>query len=309
MSAVTYAVRDVAPKVPAGYLRARGLSLAQLKAIFLCTATTWGQVGGTKGQPIKAYLPQTGSGTLSFWLKALGITAAGSCVNESLEENQGLSAQFNSPNAIFIYSVGDWIAQKYHSPLPGHKPRRRARNVFGTDQVGFLGIDKIDGIAPITSAKVPAINKGFKVTGFTRTLYDIVRYQAAGNHIPANLNRILSRTGYFCHNTTATKAIESYGFTAGRPRDLRLRFLTRTVASAKRPSSAKPCRVGQGLQHARSAPIGNRGLTSTNPLFSDIYTDLLGNFTAAFAFRSSSVHWEDPRLSRLPDKQEVTCTS
>ena len=67
-------------------------------------------------------------------------------------------------------------------------------------------------MSSLTTATVPTINKGFKVTGFTRTLYDIVRYQAKGDHIPANLDRLLGRTGYFCHNTTATKAIESYGF-------------------------------------------------------------------------------------------------
>ena len=67
-------------------------------------------------------------------------------------------------------------------------------------------------MSALSVAKVPAINKGFRVTGFTRTLYDIIRYQAKGDHIPANLDRILGRTGYFCHNTTATKAIVSYGF-------------------------------------------------------------------------------------------------
>jgi ABC-type phosphate transport system substrate-binding protein len=210
--AVTYATRDTGATktVPATYAP-KSLTLAQLKAIFLCTDTTWGEVGGTAGQPIKVYLPQPGSGTLSFWLKALGITTAGSCASETLEENQGLSKQFNSPNAIFIYSVADWLAQKYHSPLPGKKPTA-TQNKFGTDQVGYLGLDKIDGVSPVTTAKVPTINKKFSTTHFTRTIYDIVRWSTAGNHIPADLNRILSRTGYFCADTTATKAIESYGF-------------------------------------------------------------------------------------------------
>ncbi len=212
--AVTWSARDVLPKGqkgPATYAPTT-LTVAQLKSIFLCKDTTWGQVGGTKGQPIKAYLPQTGSGTLSFFLKVLGITTAGSCVNETLEENQGLAKQFNSPNAIFIYSVGDWIAQKYHSPLAGKKPTS-AQNKFGTDEVGYLGIGKINGVSPLVAGKTaPTINKGFRATGFTRTLYDVVRYQAAGDHIPATENRILGRTGYFCANSTATKAIEAYGF-------------------------------------------------------------------------------------------------
>jgi ABC-type phosphate transport system substrate-binding protein len=209
--AVTYATRDkgATKTVPDTYAP-KSLTLAQLKAIFLCTDTNWDQVGGAD-QPIKAYLPQPGSGTLSFWLKALGITAPGSCVSEAPEENQGESSFFNSPNAIFIYSVADWIAQKYRSPLPGHKPTK-TQNQFGTDEVGYLGLDKIDGVSPITSAKIPSINAAFKSTGFTRTIYDIVRYVAAGDHIPAVENPILSRTGYFCKNAKAKTLIEDYGF-------------------------------------------------------------------------------------------------
>jgi hypothetical protein len=118
---------------------------------------------------------------------------------------------FDSPNAIFIYSVGDWIAQKYHSALPGAKPTK-SQNQFGSDQIGYLGLNKIGGVSPITTAKIPTINKAFKSTGFTRTLYDIVRWASTADHIPAYLEPILSRTGFFCHNASATKAIEDYGF-------------------------------------------------------------------------------------------------
>jgi ABC-type phosphate transport system substrate-binding protein len=210
--AVTYAIRDVAPKGQAVTYAPHNLSLAQLKSIYLCSVTTWGQVGGTAGQPIKAYLPQAGAATTTFFLKALGITSPGSCVNQSLEQNQGLSKQFNSPNAIFIYSVGDWLAQKYHSPLPGHKPTG-TQNKFGSDDIGYLGLGKINGVSPIvkTTAGI-VINKKFKSTGFTRKLYDIVRFAKTKDDIPASLDRILGRSGYFCANTTATKAIESYGF-------------------------------------------------------------------------------------------------
>ncbi len=215
--AVTYATRDTGAtkKVPATYAP-KSLTLAQLKAIFLCTDTNWKQVGGPN-EPIKAYLPQTGSGTLAFWLKTLGITAAGSCVNESLEENQGLSKQFNSPNAIFIYSVADWIAQKYHSAAVGKKPTG-SQNKFGSDQVGYLGLNKIDGVSPITTAKVPTINKGFKATGFTRTIYDIVRYATATpDHIPAYLEPLFAAKtaavpGWFCTSPTAAALLQDYGF-------------------------------------------------------------------------------------------------
>jgi ABC-type phosphate transport system substrate-binding protein len=210
--AVTYATRDTGATktVPATYAP-KSLTLAQLQGIFLCKDTTWGQVGGAKGQPIKAYLPQPGAATTTFWLKALKITAPGSCVNQSLEQNQGESKQFNSPNAIFIYSVADWIAQKYHSAAVGKKPTG-SQNEFGTDQIGYLGLNKIDGVSPLTTAKVPVINKAFKVTGFTRTIYDIVRWTKTADHIPAYLEPFLARKGFFCSNHTAVKAIEDYGF-------------------------------------------------------------------------------------------------
>jgi ABC-type phosphate transport system substrate-binding protein len=212
--AVTYATRDTGATktVPATYAP-KNLSTAQLKKIFLCTDTNWSQVGGAN-QPIKAYLPQAGAATTTFWLKALGITEPGSCVNQSLEQNQGLSKQFNSPNAIFIYSVADWIAQKYHSAAVGHKPAK-SQNEFGSNQTGFLGLNKIDGVSPVTTAKVPTINKAFKSTHFTRTIYDIVRYAKTADHIPAYLDRFFAnkgRKGFICSNPTAIKAIESYGF-------------------------------------------------------------------------------------------------
>jgi hypothetical protein len=209
--AVTYATRDVGgtKTVPDTYAP-HNLTTAQLKSIFLCNDTNWDQVGGPN-EPIHAYLPQSGSGTLSFWLKALGIQSAGSCVNETLEENQGLSKQFNDPDAIFIYSVGDWIAQKYHSAAVGKKPTA-TQNQFGSDEIGYLGLNKINGVSPITSAKVPTINKSFKTTHFTRTLYDVVRFDNTTNPIPPALRPILSRTGFFCANSKAITAIENYGF-------------------------------------------------------------------------------------------------
>jgi ABC-type phosphate transport system substrate-binding protein len=215
--AVTYATRDTGATktVPATYAP-RNLTLAQLRAIFLCQDTNWSQGGlGGPNQPIKAYLPQTSSGTYSFWIKKLGITAQGSCVNVALEENQGLSAQFNSPNAIFIYSVADWIAQKYHSPLAGQKPTA-AENKFGTNQLGFLGLNKIDGVSPVTTAKIPTINTAFKNTGFTRTIYDVVRWTAGTpGHLPRALVPFFaSRTakGYVCSSKTAITDIADYGF-------------------------------------------------------------------------------------------------
>ncbi|MCR1781933.1 Ig-like domain repeat protein [Nocardioides carbamazepini] len=63
------------------------LTGAQLKSIYDCTADNWTDVGGTAG-PIKAYVPQPGSGTEKFFkaqLVALGLSDYGSCVMDDVE--------------------------------------------------------------------------------------------------------------------------------------------------------------------------------------------------------------------------------
>jgi ABC-type phosphate transport system substrate-binding protein len=213
--AVTYATRDTgAAKGKPETYAPKNLSLLQLRKILLCTDTNWKQVGGPN-EPIKAYLPQISSGTYSFFIKKLGISVQGGCVNVSLEENQGLSKAFDSPNAIFIYSVADYIAQKYHSPLAGHAPKA-GQNQFGTDEIGYLGLNKIDGVSPVTTAKIPTINKAFKATTFTRTIYDIVRWtKGTPGNLPANLVPFFGSKavgGFVCSNKTAVAEIADYGF-------------------------------------------------------------------------------------------------
>ena len=62
------------------------------------------------------------------------------------------------------------------------------------------------------AGKIPTINEALKPTGFTRTIYDIVRYADTADHIPAYLNKFLGRTGYFCSDKTATGLLKDYGF-------------------------------------------------------------------------------------------------
>jgi ABC-type phosphate transport system substrate-binding protein len=123
--AITWAARSAAK---GGTDAPASLTLPQLKAIFTCKDTNWSQVGGKAGA-IKVYLPQAGSGTLSTWEKFMGITTLGSCVSQAPEENEGTYAGFNSPNAVFIYSIGAYVAQKYHSAACGAKPTR-LQNAF-----------------------------------------------------------------------------------------------------------------------------------------------------------------------------------
>jgi ABC-type phosphate transport system substrate-binding protein len=174
------------------------LSFAQLKGIFTCKTTNWHAVGG-KNASIKVYLPQNGSGTLATWEKIFGIssTAVPKCISQAPEENEGEYSGFNNPHAVFIYSIGAYVAQKYH------------HNAFGANLTGVLGLNKIDGQNPTTGGKVPTINTKFP-SAFFRTLYDVVR----GTHAISNphLVALLGPKGYVCTNATAKKDITNYGF-------------------------------------------------------------------------------------------------
>jgi ABC-type phosphate transport system substrate-binding protein len=123
------------------------LTLADLVEIYTCKWTNWNQVpGDTNNDPIVPVLPQSGSGTRSTFLGALGIssTTTETCwINGTdpfstaspapvIEENTGLSTgntdvfdhsgnfdwplgqtktTADSADDIFPYSIGDWIAQ------------------------------------------------------------------------------------------------------------------------------------------------------------------------------------------------------
>jgi ABC-type phosphate transport system substrate-binding protein len=205
--AISWAVRSSAH---GGSDAPKSLNLAQLKAIFTCKDTNWSQVGGKSGA-IKVYLPQPGSGTLSTWETFMGITTLGSCVSQAPEENEGTYAGFNTPNAIFIYSVGAYVEQKYHSAACGKTPTK-SQNAFGCNTTGVLTPMKINGVQPLTSAKVPTINPKFP-SGFWRTLYNVVDYDAAtSNHMTGPMNSIFGHTGYLCTNATAKTLIRDYGF-------------------------------------------------------------------------------------------------
>ena len=189
------------------------LTKAQLVGIFTCKTTNWNQVGGKNGA-IKVFLPQPGSGTLSTWEKFMGITTLGSCVSQAPEENEGTFSGFNNANAIFIYSIGAYVAQKFHSAACGKKPTK-TQNQFGCNITGVMGINKISGVSPITTAKVPTINPKFP-SGFFRTVYNVVRWDPnTADHILPRLEKFFSaktRHGFLCSSPIANTAIRNYGF-------------------------------------------------------------------------------------------------
>jgi PBP superfamily domain len=231
------------------------LSPSQLTEIWSCTvpqanngtaANQWGDLnasltGSAATTPITPFLPQSGSGTLSFWETAIGVSTPGPCVSNAgntLEENEGINSVLNSPGGIFIYSVGDWIAQSDHSAACTVKATCKAnssgvvcKKLPGDDQFwcnitgkgtaqGAEVLGEISGIKPTTgSGKNTVINSAFPAT-FDRTLFDVVPYDTAtSDHIPGatspvggvDLEKIFSATGFDCGSTAKTD-IKNYGF-------------------------------------------------------------------------------------------------
>ncbi|MFC4086483.1 substrate-binding domain-containing protein [Amycolatopsis samaneae] len=89
------------------------LTLAQLRGVYDGSITNWSQVGGTNAA-IKVYLPQVGSGTLSFFTKnVLKFDPTTKPVTITrFQENDATSIDAaNRANAIAPFSVAQWIAQ------------------------------------------------------------------------------------------------------------------------------------------------------------------------------------------------------
>jgi ABC-type phosphate transport system substrate-binding protein len=203
----------------------RRLSPAQITGIYECRFTNWRQVGG-RNAPIRAFIPQSGSGTRSFFLSAIGVTAPGPCVSDGggkLEENEGVNPLLVNVNAIFPYSIGKFIAEAFHSakclnrrctPVAGVVCRPRAgQNLFGCDTHGSMVLHPINFTPPtIGSGKNTKINPGF-IHQFTRTLFEVVRFATnTGDHIPAYLEPFFGARGWVCTNRTARADLLNYGF-------------------------------------------------------------------------------------------------
>jgi len=211
------------------------LTAAQLAAIYNCTDTNWSQVGG-KNAPIHAFIPQSGSGTRSFFLSAIGVATPGSCVsdvNGTLEENEGVNPVLKDPDAIFPFSIGKYIAERFHSATcfnstcaPNGSGLRCApsgtQDLFGCNTHGTLVLKQINGVAPTTgTGGNTVINSAFPAT-FQRTVFEVVPWDPnTADHIPGseagapggvNLEPIFGASGFVCTNATAKTDLKKYGF-------------------------------------------------------------------------------------------------
>jgi phosphate transport system substrate-binding protein len=191
------------------------LTQAQLQGIYLCTAsggtapafTNWNQVGGSAGTIVR-YLPQSGSGSLSFFeTKILGLTSAQQGVLDDsactvhpkrIEENEGTSIVAGDlPGAIMPFSFAQWTAQK---------------NGVQTDMRNGAVLGNINGIAPsaasINSTTSPFLGRRWVYNVLAPTL------NSAQVTVARKIIGVTSAaSGYLCKdNTTIQNLIAQYGF-------------------------------------------------------------------------------------------------
>ncbi|WP_328718877.1 hypothetical protein OHT52_04805 [Streptomyces sp. NBC_00247] len=175
--AVSVAVRTDSALYAAG---AQDLTTAQLKAVYQCTTTT------LNGVTLTPLLPQTGSGTRSFFLEKLGLTDAqvGSCVDQTVQENNGVA--LNTAGDIAPYSVAQYIAQATGTVSDIH---------------GSTALIKVNGTSPISGG---ALNSGFT---YTRDVYNVVPTAKLSDATVAST--FVGSTSKVC---AATSTITAYGF-------------------------------------------------------------------------------------------------
>jgi len=150
-----YAFALDAVSVASSSFKAPGsLTPQQVRDIYACNITDWSAVGGTSG-PIQRYLPQSASGTRSFFLSAYGITTAmlsttnancpavkdNAVINPAnpggakikFEENQGNTIETaDIDRAILPYSGALWSFQAANSVNPSLDVRNNVRLIGQT---------------------------------------------------------------------------------------------------------------------------------------------------------------------------------
>jgi ABC-type phosphate transport system substrate-binding protein len=235
--AVTYSTQ-------AGSHAPAALTTADLTGIYNCSITKWNQIPGNSGgssATIAAMLPQSGSGIRTVFLTALGLTAPGSCVSTSatrqgaagagdntLQQNEGTAPSLNAnkANVIFPFSVGKYLAERFHSAscgtitqcdaAPNHCTPGANLNLFGCNIHGTLLLNPITGsggvanpTTPFPPTKKSTINLGFN-SGFLLLLYEVVN--APSGTLPAKLAPLFGPSGFTCTNPTAKADLKHYGF-------------------------------------------------------------------------------------------------
>lgn len=249
--AMGYAVSDnsVMPELIVGSntdaANGSGVTPSSLWAIYNCSATriitkagetaklvdnTYTLGAGESSTRIRAYLPQSGSGTASFWQGASGAkfgSVVGNCVERkafvaaddtdgadglvnftngadysgiSVQEHSGQAVDGNA-GAITPFSIPKWIAM--------------AKAIQGVTDVRYdVVIGDLNGIAPTSGDGADlVINPDYvadsNTSYLTRTVYNLVPYRTVTDPTSLEHRMFNGRTSLVCSNAAT---IRNYGF-------------------------------------------------------------------------------------------------
>lgn len=189
------------------------LTQTQLKGIYICDQpgglpkfTNWAQVGGDN-EPIRRYLPQTGSGTLSFFeTRILGLSSSQQGIADDtacttrptrVQENDGSAiGTGNRAFSIVPYSFAQWTAQ--------------ANGVVTDVRAGAL-LGRINNVAPTTTTITNGTFLG------VRYVYNVAKTDSPSYARAVNFMGVRTAAdggnGFLCSNNADVQAaIAEYGF-------------------------------------------------------------------------------------------------
>lgn len=188
---------------------------AELTALYTCG--TAGRVSTAAGanpvvnlgsgvtQQVDPKLPQTGSGTRSFFLSAIGVTTPGACVETVGAENDG--TQLTATGQLIPFSAAQWIAQKNGTVLPNTVSSSvfRILNVNGSAPTAGSGSNLTPGALYGSASAAPTPGTGV----FARDTYNVVSSTVIGTGTATGLEKVLTTD---LNTTSARATISSYGF-------------------------------------------------------------------------------------------------
>ena len=164
-----------------------------LRNIYRCTVKSYTNAEGDT-VAITPLLPQTGSGTRSFFLGKLGLTDSTTCGvtrSNTIIENDG--TVLTGPGDIVPFSIGQFIAQS------------NASTTLVQDRRAFAELGKIEGAKPTTLTEDGvALNSSFPLV---RTVYNVVQTSRLSE--PAIAAAFVGTSSSFCANPAI---IRTYGF-------------------------------------------------------------------------------------------------
>jgi hypothetical protein len=213
------------------YIKHGTQDISQLTTAQLTTLYNGG--GGTinvGGDTVRACLAQTGSGTVSFFLGAIGVTvanaqtaatASGCFVAPGLEEN-GADAFLNRANAVsltddfvIMFSAGSWIAQANGVALDRSSAGRAGGVDLGNpDSIGGAGAKPYTG-APPTEAPNPTyynFTNGNTIGTYGRNLFVVVPTTKIGITGDAGLKSLFVGAGAAICAAGNQTTINKFGF-------------------------------------------------------------------------------------------------